>query len=162
MRNSPALFIVLTAISTLTTAQIPLPLAGANAASSADWKTATPILEAALECRQSLPHEDAIKAVFRLTNSNLNGTHTLPAPLTVFGLKTLVVSIFEGAANEGSSYTTHLDSVALADVARAARLVKDANGPRYTRQLKNGMLEASEPQPGHVQLSCIHGGDESQ
>lgn len=41
-------------------------------------------------------------------------------------------------------------------MAKAAGLKKD--GPRYVRKVKGGIVEASEPQPGTVQLACIRGG----
>jgi hypothetical protein len=44
----------------------------------------------------------------------------------------------------------------LAEVAKAAGLKKD--GPRFVRKVKGGIVEASEPQPGTVQLACIRGG----
>ena len=44
----------------------------------------------------------------------------------------------------------------LAEVAKAAGLKKD--GPRFVRKVRGGIVEASEPQPGTVQLACIRGG----
>ena len=44
----------------------------------------------------------------------------------------------------------------MAEVVKAASLKKD--GPRFIRRVKGGLIEASEPQPGTVQLACIRGG----
>ncbi len=102
-----------------------------------------------------------MRAVFGLTNDSLNGDHKLPAPLVVFGmLKATSISIFQGTDEEGSSYTIKPESVTMAAVVKAADLKKD--GPRYIRKVKGGLLEASEPQPGVVQLACIRGGSSDE
>ena len=66
------------------------------------------------------------------------------------------ISIFQGTEEEGSSYTVQPLGVKMAEVVKAAGLKKD--GPRFVRKVKGGLLEASEPQPGTVQLACIRGG----
>ena len=96
-------------------------------------------------------------ATFGLTNRQLDGDHKLPEALTVFGsLKVASISIFNGDEEEGISYTVQPVSAKLAEVVKAAGLKKD--GPRFVRKVKGGLLEASEPQPGTVQLACIRGG----
>lgn len=46
-----------------------------------------------------------VLAVFRLTNDSLDGDHTFPAPLTVFGnLKATSISIFQGTDEESGSH----------------------------------------------------------
>jgi hypothetical protein len=32
------------------------------------------------------------------------------------------------------------------------------DGPRYIRKVRDGIIEASEPRPGEVQIACIRGG----
>ena len=54
------------------------------------------------------------------------------------------------------SARTSMTESAMADVVKAAGLKKD--GPRFIRKVKGGIVEASEPQPGTVQLACIRGG----
>ena len=110
-----------------------------------------------MECRAPLFSAKPVLAVFRLTNDSLDGDHTFPAPLTVFGsLKATGISIFQGTDDEGSSYTVKPAGVTLAQVAKAASLKKD--GPRYIRKVRDGIIEASEPRPGEVQIACIRGG----
>ena len=95
--------------------------------------------------------------IFGLTNRQLDGDHKLPEALTVFGsLKVSAISIFHGDEEEGSSYTVQPVGAKMAEVVKAAGLKKD--GPRYIRKVKGGLLEASEPQPGTIQLACIRGG----
>lgn len=138
-------------------AQMPLVLLDANAATSTDWTTAQSLLRAAVECRKPLVATNAVRAVFRMTNGNLNGDHRLPAALTVFGsLKVASISVFEGDEQVGRSYTVQLTNLTMAAVVRAANLKKD--GQRYVRNVKGGHLEAGESQPGTIQLSCILGG----
>lgn len=99
----------------------------------------------------------SVLGTFGLTNRQLDGDHKLPEVLTVFGsLKVSAISIFHGDEEEGSSYTVQPVGAKLAEVAKAAGLKKD--GPRYVRKVKGGIVEASEPQPGTVQLACIRGG----
>lgn len=139
-------------------AQMPLVLINANAPTSEDWAKAAPILRDAIECKAPFVHSKVVRSSLRLTNNQFNGEHRFPKPLLVFG--TLVaegVSIFEGSADEGSSYTVTLVGVKIADAAKVAKLKKD--GGRYVRTVKNGIIEASEPQPGVVQIGCIRGGD---
>jgi hypothetical protein len=95
----------------------------------------------------------SVLGTFGLTNRQLDGDHKLPEALTVFGsLKVSSISIFHGDEDEGSSYTVQPVGAKLAEVAKAAGLKKD--GPRYA-QGQGGIVEASEPQPGTVQLACI-------
>ncbi len=137
---------------------MPLVLINANAPTSEDWAKAAPILRDAIECKAPFVHSNAVRASLRLTNNQFDGEHRFPKPLLVFG--TLVadgVSIFEGSEDEGSSYFVKLVGVKLADVAKAAKLKKD--GGRYVRSVKKGIVEASEPQPGVIQIGCIRGED---
>ena len=154
------LTLVLTLSAGMASAQMAVALRDANQSTSADWVTAQPILRAAVECRKALEPVDAVRAVFRMTNANLNGDHQLPGVLTIFGSVTVeAISVFDGGDDEGASYTIQPKGMTMAALVKAARLKKD--GPRYIRQVKGGLLEASEPQPGIVQLACIRGsGDE--
>lgn len=144
--------------ATLASAQMPAALRDGNAPAAGDWAKASTILRAAIECRKPLPPITSVLGVFGLTNSQLNGDHTLPEALTVFGtLKVSAISIFHGNEEEGSSYTVQPVGAKLEDVVKAARLKKD--GPRYIRLVRGGgLLEASEPRPGSVQIACIRGG----
>ncbi|UIF85745.1 hypothetical protein [Cupriavidus sp. UYPR2.512] len=136
---------------------MPLTLRDASASTADDWAKAAPLLKAAIECRTALTATPAVRAVFKATNDALDGDHTLPEPLTVFGsLKTMGVSIFLGGEDEGSSYTVKPEGVTLPQVVKAANLKKD--GPRYIRKVRDGIIEASEPRPGEVQIACIRGG----
>lgn len=137
---------------------MPLPLQEANTSTLNDWAKAAPILRAAIECRAPLDANKSVLTVFRLTNETLDGEHSFPAGLTVFGSLTANgISIFQGTEAEGSSYTIRPAGVSLAKVVKAAALKKD--GPRYVRKVKGGVIEASEPRPGEVQIACIRGGD---
>lgn len=136
---------------------MPVALRDANASTADDWAKAAPIIKAAVECRDPLFSAKPVLAVFRLTNDSLDGDHTFPAPLTVFGsLKATGISIFQGTDDEGSSYTVKPAGVTLAQVVKAASLKKD--GPRFIRKVRDGIIEASEPRPGEVQIACIRGG----
>ena len=144
-------------VATLASAQMPAALRDANAPTSGEWAKAAPILRAAIECREPLPPVSSVLGTFGLTNRQLDGDHELPQSLTVFGtLKVSAISIFHGDEDEGSSYTVQPVGAKLSDVAKAAGLKKD--GPRFVRKVKGGLLEASAPQPGTVQLACIRGG----
>ena len=151
------LTLALTAAAGLASAQgMPAALRDANAPSSADWAKAAPILRNAIECRDPLFASPAVLSTFRLTNSSLDGDHTFPE-LTVFGsLKVTAVSVFNGTDSEGSSYTVKPQGVTLAQVAKAANLQR--NGNRYVRKVKDGVIEASEPRAGQVQLACVREG----
>ncbi|MCQ9730070.1 hypothetical protein LM497_29430 [Pseudomonas aeruginosa] len=136
---------------------MPVALRDANASTPDDWAKAAPLIKAAVECRDPLFSAKPVLAVFRLTNDSLDGDHTFPAPLTVFGsLKATGISIFQGTDEEGSSYTVKPAGVTLAQVVKAASLKKD--GPRFIRKVRDGIIEASEPRPGEVQIACIRGG----
>lgn len=142
----------------IASAQMPATLRDANASGTDDWAKAAPIIRNALECRSSLPASKPVLSVFRLTNGNLNGDHKLPQELSIFGsIKISAVSVFVGD-EEGSSYTVQPVGVKMDDLAKAAGLKKDKHSSRYVRVVKGGLLEASEPQPGTVQLACIRGG----
>jgi len=144
-------------VATLVSAQMPAALRDANAPAAGDWGKASTILRNAIECRESLPPVSSVLGIFGLTNSQLDGDHKLPEALTVFAsLKVSAISIFHGDEEEGSSYTVQPVGAKMAEVVKAARLKKD--GPRYVRKVTGGLLEASEPQPGTVQLACIRGG----
>ena len=151
------LTLALTAAAGLASAQgMPVALRDANAPTPADWSKAAPLIKAAIECRDPLFAAPAVLSTFRLTNSSLDGDHTFPE-LTVFGsLKVSSISIFLGTDEEGSSYTVKPQGVALAQVVKAASLKKD--GPRFVRKVRDGIIEASEPRPGEVQIACIRGG----
>lgn len=144
-------------VATLVSAQMPAALRDANAPAAGDWAKASTILRAAIECRKPLPPVSSVLGIFGLTNRQLDGDHKLPEALTVFGsLKVSAISIFHGDEEEGSSYTVQPVGAKMAEVVKAAGLKKD--GPRYIRKVKGGLLEASEPQPGTIQLACIRGG----
>jgi len=143
--------------TSLASAQMPAALRDANAPASGDWAKASAILRAAIECREPLPPVASVLGTFGLTNRQLDGDHKLPEALTVFGsLKVASISIFNGDEEEGISYTVQPVGAKMADVVKDASLKKD--GPRSFRRVKGGLLEASEPQPGTVQLACIRGG----
>lgn len=152
------LSLALTLAAGIASAQgMPVALRDANASTPDDWAKAAPIIRAAVECRDPLFSAKPVLAVFRLTNDSLDGDHTFSAPLTVFGsLKASGISIFQGTDEEGSSYTIKPAGVTLAQVVKAASLKKD--GPRYIRKVRDGIIEASEPRPGEVQIACIRGG----
>ena len=152
------LSLALTLAAGIASAQsMPVALRDANASTADDWAKAAPLIKAAVECRDPLFSAKPVLAVFRLTNDSLEGDHTFPAPLTVFGsLKATGISIFQGTDDEGSSYTVKPEGVTLAQVVKAASLKKD--GPRYIRKVRDGIVEASEPRPGEVQIACIRGG----
>lgn len=144
-------------VATLASAQMPAALRDANAPAAGDWAKASAILRAAIECREPLPSASSVLGIFGLTNRQLDGNHKLPEALTVFGsLKVSAISIFHGDEDEGSSYTVQPVGAKMAEVVKAAGLKKD--GPRFIRKVKGGLIEASEPQPGTVQLACIRGG----
>ena len=157
MNIKTLLTLALTAAAGLASAQgMPVALRDANAATPADWSKAAPILRNAIECRDPLFASPAVLATFRLTNSSLDGDHTFPE-LTVFGsLKVTAVSVFNGTDSEGSSYTVKPQGVTLAQVAKAADLKR--NGTRYVRKVRDGVIEASEPRAGQVQLACVREG----
>lgn len=143
--------------ATLASAQMPATLRDANAPAPSDWAKASAVLRAAIECREALPSASSVLGIFGLTNRQLDGDHELPQPLTVFGTLTVsAISIFHGDEDEGNSYTVRPQGVKMAAVVKAAGLKKD--GPRYVRKVRGGLIEASEPQPGTVQLACIRGG----
>lgn len=143
--------------ATLASAQMPAALRDANAPAAGDWAKASAVLRAAIECREALPPVASVLGTFGLTNRQLDGDHELPQPLTVFGTLTVsAISIFHGDEDEGNSYTVRPQGVKMAAVVKAASLKKD--GPRYVRKVKGGIIEASEPQPGTIQLACIRGG----
>lgn len=143
--------------ATLASAQMPAALRDPNAPAPSDWAKASAVLRAAIECREALPPVASVLGTFGLTNRQLDGDHDLPQSLTVFGsLKVSAISIFHGDEEEGISYTVQPVGAKMAEVVKAAGLRKD--GPRFIRKVKGGLIEASEPQPGTVQLACIRGG----
>lgn len=143
--------------ASLASAQMPAAQRDANAPAAGDWAKASAVLRAAIECREPLPPVASVLGTFGLTNRQLDGDHKLPEALTVFGsLKVTSISIFNGDEQEGISYTVQPVGAKMADVVKAANLKKD--GPRFIRRVKGGLIEASEPQPGTVQLACIRGG----
>lgn len=160
--------IVLTLVGLVLTAmaqaQMPVPSMGAGggsnpagvAAAKTNWQQAKPSVLTALECRSKLPHSDAVKAAFHLTNDSLDGiTLTLPEPVMVFGYQVTQFDVFE-SVDEGTSYTMMLSGVSLTDVTRHVHLRND--GGRFYRVTNVGHLEATR-QSGGVALSCIVGGD---
>ena len=116
------LSLALTLAAGIASAQsMPVALRDANASTADDWAKAAPLIKAAVECRDPLFSAKPVLAVFRLTNDSLEGDHSFPAPLTVFGsLKATGVSIFLGSDDEGSSYTVKPEGVTLAQVVKAA------------------------------------------
>ncbi|WP_298702095.1 hypothetical protein [uncultured Variovorax sp.] len=155
----PLISFALASAAWLANAQgMPPALMSANAASHSDWAQAAPLLRAAIECIANLPATPPVRAVFRTTNDVLSGDHALPAPLTVFGsLKVTSISVFAGDEGEGGSYTIKPEGATLAQAATAANLKRA--GQRYIRRVRGGIIEASEPHPGEVQIACIRGGD---
>lgn len=151
------LALALAAVAGLASAQMPAALRDANAPAPSDWAKASAVLRAAIECREALPSASSVLGIFGLTNRQLDGDHELPQSLTVFGsLKVTGISIFHGDEDEGISYTVQPVGAKMAEVVKAASLKKD--GPRFIRKVKGGIVEASEPKPGTVQLACIRGG----
>lgn len=148
------LSLTLAAATGLASAQgMPLALRDANAPAPADWAKAAPIIKAAIECRDPLFASPAVLSTFRLTNASLDGDHAFPE-LTVFGsVKVSSVSVFQGTDADGSSYTVKPQGMTLTQVAKAADLKK--SGGRYVRKVRDGVIEASEPRAGQVQLACI-------
>ena len=69
--------------ATLASAQMPAALRDGNAPAAGDWAKASTILRAAIECRKPLPPISSVQGVFGLTNSQLNGDHTLPEALMI-------------------------------------------------------------------------------
>lgn len=150
------LSLALGSAATVATAQMSPAVRDANAATPVDWQKASPALQAAIECRAPLAHTAAVRSVLRATNDQITGDYTLPAALQVFGLKAKRLQVFE-SMDDGTSYAVLLEGAKLTDVARAARLRRD--GPRYTRTTGvSARIEATELQPGYVELACIRGG----
>lgn len=138
-------------------ADMPAALLDANAPSAGDWARTAPLLRAAIECRAPLPPSIPVRTVFRLTNGHLGGHHVFPEPLTVFdSLRVSAMTIVEGAAGDGSSYSVQLERVTMAAVIQAARLRKA--GARYIRRVEGGLIMANMPQPGVVRLVCVRDG----
>lgn len=160
MRIALASLVALTAISVSAVAQMPLQLRGLDVESQSAWRAAIPLLQAALECRRSLPHVSALSGVLGVTNSNFNGQYVLAAPLSVFGLETRFIEIFE-REDGGASYTANFHDAKLSEVARAAGLRMGLNRGQYIRVLNDRTLEASSAQAGQVQLVCNRRGNES-
>lgn len=121
----------------------------------ADLAKAAPHLIAALECKKKLVYTDAVKAFVKDPNSF--DKIVLPAPLSIFGIKTSVITVTEDDQNGGGGYSAAFAGVAQKDVARAAKV----KGPHYKRHVKGGgMLEVGAPNPQESYLACIYGAGE--
>lgn len=121
----------------------------------ADLAKAAPHLIAALECRKKLVYTDAVKVFVKDRNSF--DPIVLPAPLTIFGLKTSVITVTEDDQNGGGSYNATFAGVARKDLAKAAKV----KGPHYKRNVKGGgMIEVGAPNPQESYLACIYGAGE--
>ena len=134
----------------------------ADAQASADWQAAQPLLRNAIECRKPLQHTAAVRSVFHATSDSLNGDHTFPEPLMVFGtLKVSGMSIYED--EDGQGYTVRFPGMKLADVAKAAKLRKERESTRYIRIVKGGHLEANAMTMSgkYIQLSCVFGDEDN-
>lgn len=121
----------------------------------ADFAKAAPHLTAALECRKKLVYTDAVKVFVKDPNSF--DDIVLPAPLSVFGIKTTVITVTEDDQNGGGGYNAKFPDLSQNDAAKAAKV----KGPHYKRNLKNGgMLEVGAPGDGSAYIACIYGAGE--
>lgn len=121
----------------------------------ADFAKAAPHLAAALECRKKLVYTDAVKVFVKDPNSF--DDIALPAPLTVFGIKTTVITVTEDDQNGGGGYNAKFAGMSQKDAARAAKV----KGPNYKRNVKGGgMIEVGAPGDGSAYIACIYGAGE--
>jgi len=92
-------------ISTSTLAQMPLPLYDSdNVVNPKLWKTAEPVMQAALECRKTINPADP--AVRPLLHGNLGRWEIIPPNgFAVFGLPVQTITIT--IAISGTAYTAH-------------------------------------------------------
>ncbi|HEX8615757.1 MAG TPA: hypothetical protein VF800_31125 [Telluria sp.] len=121
----------------------------------AAFEKAAPHLVAALECRKKLVYTDAVKAFVKDPNSF--DEITLPAPLTVFGIKTTVITVTEDDQNGGGGYSAKFAGLSQKDAAKAAG-VKSKD---YKRNVKGGgMIEVSSAVKGTSTIACIYGAGE--
>ena len=124
-------------------AAMPVVLFDGNAPNLEHWLTIEPAVQAALECRQTLP-----ATTLRGFPSNEPGSWTLtPArSFTVFGLPVAQVRLFIDPDRElGASYTAVIEKRSLEQVNRQLEF---AGNRERIRQL-------SADQPGqHIELTC--------
>ncbi|NHZ96072.1 hypothetical protein [Massilia sp. CCM 8734] len=127
----------------------------ASAQTLADFAKAAPHLVAALECKKKLVYTDAVKVFVKDPNSF--DDIVLPAPLTVFGIKTTLISVTEDDQNGGGGYNAKFVGMSQKDAARAAKV----KGPNYKRNVKGGgMIEVGAPGDGSAYIACIYGAGE--
>lgn len=139
--------------SLLATAQAQTPAASPQAL--ADFEKAAPHLVAALECRKKLVHTDAVKVFIKDPNSF--DDVVLPAPLTVFGLKTTTITVTEDDQNGGGGYSAKFAGLSQKDAAKAAKV----KGSGFKRNVKGGgMIEVGAPTPGSAYIACLYGAGE--
>jgi hypothetical protein len=118
----------------------------------ADFAKAAPHLVAALECKKKLVYTDAVKAFVKDPNSVEE--IILPAPLTVFGIKTAVISVTEDDSNGGGGYSAKFTGLTQKETAKAAGV----NSKGYKRQVKSGgMIEVGSATEGTSYIACIYG-----
>jgi hypothetical protein len=137
----------------LASAQAQTPAATPQAL--ADFEKAAPHLVAALECRKKLAYTEAVKAFIKDPNSF--DDVVLPAPLTVFGLKTTIITVTEDDQNGGGGYSARFAGLSQKDAAKAAKV----KGPGFKRNVKGGgMIEVGAPTAGSAYIACIYGAGE--
>ncbi|RSZ56327.1 hypothetical protein HF313_22620 [Massilia atriviolacea] len=121
----------------------------------AELAKAAPHLVAALECRKKLVYTDAVKVFIKDPNSF--DEVVLPAPLTVFGIKTSTINVTEDDQNGGGGYNARFTGLSQKDAARAARV----KGPGYKRHVKGGgMIEVGTTGNAASYIACIYGAGE--
>ncbi|MDM5175727.1 hypothetical protein F2P44_24020 [Massilia sp. CCM 8695] len=118
----------------------------------ADLESAAPNLVAAIECKRKLVYSDAVKAFVKDPNSFEN--IILPAPVSIFGLRTVVIGVTEDDGNGGGGYVAKFSNVSLKEVAKAARV----KAPSYKRVVKGGgMIEVGSEDNETVYITCVRG-----
>ena len=141
-------------------AQMPVPLLDNDPAApnnAALWAVAGPMLKAALECREDLPNHPTTRALLphKPTGEEQHYRLIPPAGFRVFGLPVAEIEVWidDGSDGPGHSYTSHIRSKTLAEVATAASLNKGKNFPH--RKTRMGTLMVDQPSgPESVQLTC--------
>lgn len=141
----------LTAFSASALAQTP----PASPQALAAFEKAAPHLIAALECKKKLVYTDAVKVFVKDPNSF--DEIILPAPLTVFGIKTTAITVTEDDQNGGGGYSARFAGVSQKDAAKAAGV----KGKDYKRNVKGGgMIEVGSATKGTSTIACIYGAGE--
>ena len=128
----------------------------AAAASADDWAKAEPLIKAALECKSKLKYTPEVNAVLAAAKDQY-GTYNLPGEITLFGLKTKSINLYEGDEEDGRSYTAIFLTNSLPEVGKAAKLTKEKGGMRWLKLRKDGslMFEAGAPREGQAHLNCL-------